>query len=67
MDIKLFRWIGKAASAESPAPKSTPESRGGHPRQGPPCTNNCFQGRACPASSSADVALVTRVRRSPLL
>ena len=31
----------------------------------PPCTGNCFQGRACPASPTADPTLVALLRRSP--
>ena len=62
MRFSLFKTAAKRAASVvvsrkepmRPADESSPRC--------PPCTGNCFQGRACPASPTADPTLVALLK-----
>lgn len=65
MRFSLFHPASRRG-AESRAPDNATAHRTEEPAPVcPPCTGNCFQGRACPASPTADPTLVALLRRSP--
>jgi len=65
MGRALFRTKLKRPGAVGPASPAAPSKAEEAPAACPPCTGRCFQGRACPASPTANPTLVALLRRSP--
>ena len=66
MRFSLFHPASRKPTPASGAAESPTTHRTEEPTPTcPPCTGNCFQGRACPASPTADPTLVALLRRSP--
>ena len=65
MGRALFRTKLKRPGPVGPVNPAAGTKADEPPAACPPCTGRCFQGRACPASPTANPTLVALLRRSP--